>query len=89
MGSVTAVVTKDGFNPVVEIEPGQKKYYSNTLKIARGPNNSAPLQEFIDLLDTEKESLKIMLNLLYRPKNDDSKLFKVTTSNELGKNSAK
>jgi hypothetical protein len=89
VGSVTAVVTEDGFNPVIEIEPGQKKYYSNTLKIARGPNNRAPLQEFIELLDTEKESLKITLNLLYRPKNDDSKLFKVTTRNEFSKNSAK
>jgi len=87
-GSVTAVVTDDGFNPVVEIEPGQKKYYSNTLKISRGPNNTAPLHKFIELLDTGKEPLKITLNLLYCPKNDESKLFKVTTSNEFSKNSA-
>ncbi len=89
VGSVTAVVTEDGFNPIVEIEPRQKKYYSNTLKIARGLNNTTPLHEFIELLDNGKESLKITLNLLYRPKNDDSKLFKVTTSNEFSKNSAK
>ncbi len=89
VGDITAVITEDGFNPIVEIEPGQKKFYNNTLKIARGPNNSTPLQEFIDLLETEKETLEITLNLLYRPKNDDSKLFKVTTSNEFGKNSVK
>jgi len=89
VGSVTAVVTEDGFNPIVEIEPEQIKYYINTLKIARGPNNTAPLHEFIELLETGKESLKITLNLLYRPKNDDSKLFKVTTCNEFSKKSAK
>ncbi len=89
VGSVTAIVTEDGFNPVVEIEPGQKKYYSNILKIARGPNNTTPLHEFIESLDTGKESLKVSLNLLYRAKNDDSKLFKVTTNNEFSKNSAK
>ena len=89
VGSVAAVVTEDGFNPVVEIEPGQNKYYSNTLKIARGPNNTIPLNEFIELLDTGKESLNISFNLLYRPKNDDSKLFKVTTNNEFSKNNAK
>lgn len=88
-GSATAVVTEDGFNPVAEIDPGQKKYYTNTLKIARGPNNIAPLQEFIKFLDSGEESLKIELNLLYRPKNDESKLFKVTTINEFGKSSAK
>ncbi len=89
VGSVTAVVTDDGFNPVVEIGPGQIKYYNNTLRIERGPNNTAPLHEFIELLNTGKESLKITLNLLYHSKNDDSRLFKVTANNEFGINSAK
>lgn len=89
VGEVTAVITEDGFNPVVEIEPGQKKYHINTLKIIRGPDNSSPLQEFIESLDAKKEPLKITLNLLYCPKNDDSKLFKVITSNVFGRNSVK
>lgn len=89
VGDVTAVITQDGFNPIVDIEPGQIKYYTNTLKISRGPNNSSPLQEFIDMLGTEKEALKITLNLLYRPKNADSRLFQVTTRNEFRKNSVK
>ena len=89
VGSVTAVVTEDGINPVVEIDPGQKKYYTDTFKIYRRPNNTAPLQEFLELIDSEKEPLKVTLNLLYRPKNDDSRLFKVSTINEFGKGSAK
>jgi hypothetical protein len=61
----------------------------STIRIARGPNNTAPLNEFIELLDTGKESLKITLNLLYRPQNDNSKIFKVTTNNEFSKKNAK
>lgn len=89
IGSVTAVVTEDGFNPVVEIDPGQIKYYTYNLIVTRRANSSAPIEEFIKLIDSEKEFLKITFNLLYRPKNVDSKLFKVTTINEFGKNSAK
>ena len=89
VGDVTAVITEDGFNPIVEIGPGGKKYYTNTLKIARGPNNNSPLQEFIDMLETEKEPLKINLNLLYRPKSDKGKLFKVVTMYEFCKNRVK
>ena len=89
IGDVTAVITEDGVNPIVEIEPGQKKYYTNTLKIVRGPNNSSPLQEFMEPLESEKTTLKVTLNLLYRPKDDSSKLFKVITSNEFGRNNVK
>ncbi|MCF8144962.1 MAG: hypothetical protein K9N21_13685 [Deltaproteobacteria bacterium] len=85
IGSVTAVITEDGFNPVVEIEPGQKKIYIHVLEIARGPGNVAPLQEFLDLLDSEQKFGKIILNLLYRPKDNDSKLFKATSINEFSK----
>ncbi len=89
IGDVAAVITKDGFNPVVEIGPGGKKYYINTFKISRGPNNNRPLQEFIDMLETEKEASKFTLNLLYRAKIDNSKLFKVVTIYELRKNRVK
>jgi hypothetical protein len=89
MGDVAAVITEDGINPSVEIEHGGKKYYINAFKIARGPNNNRPLQEFLDMLEIEKEAPKITLNLLYRAKSDNSKLFSVVTIYELGKNSFK
>ncbi len=89
IGDITAIITEDGFNTTVEIEPGQKKNYINNLKIYRGPDNSKPLQEFIESLDAEKEFFKSTLHILYRSKKDEKKLFKLITNNELGKNSFK
>lgn len=89
VGEVTAVITEDGFNPVVEIEPGGKKYYTNTLKIGRGQDNDSPLQEFIEMLETKEAPLRLTLSLMYRPKNNVDKLFRIFTTHEFGKNRVK
>lgn len=89
VGDVTAVITEDGFSPVVEIEPGSKKYYTNTIKIGRGQKNDSPLQTFIDMLETEEAPLRIRLSLMYCPNNNIDKLFLIVTTNEFGLNKVK
>jgi hypothetical protein len=89
IGDVTAVIVNDESNPKVEIEPRQKRFYKNTIRIVKGPNNNRHPQEFMESLDAGSAFIKIALDLLYHPKNDDSKLFRVTKSNEFGKHSVR
>ncbi len=85
-GDVTAVVSEDGFKTSVEIEPGEKKHHIITSKISRGPNNDAPLHEFIDMLEKNEEHAKITLKLVYRPQNNKNLFVKKTVTHMFGKN---
>lgn len=89
IGDMAALITEDGFTSIIEIPAGEKRYYSNTFEITRSTNNNKPLQEFINMLETEKESPLITLNLLYRPKNENNKLYKVVVTYRFSINSVK
>ncbi len=89
IGDMPALITEDGFTSIIEIAAGGKKNYFYTLEITRGTNNKRPLQEFINMLEMEKETLLITLYLLYRPKNESNKLYKVVTTYKFSKSSVK
>ncbi|MBC8415097.1 MAG: hypothetical protein H8E11_01565 [Candidatus Cloacimonetes bacterium] len=89
IGDISALITEDIFTSIIEIAPGEKRNYFYTFEITRGPNNNSPLQEFIDMLEMEKETPIIKLILLYRPKNNNDKLFKVISTYEFSKNKFK
>lgn len=86
IGDTAAIITEDGFEPTITIEPNQKKYYTKTIKVGRGKDNQEPLENFIKLLDTEDRMFRLKFSILYRPGNDMDKLFKSTVHYEIGKN---
>lgn len=85
IGDTAAIITEDGFEPTITIEPSKKKYYTKTIKVGRGKDNQEPLENFIKLLDTEDRMFRLKFNILYRPGNDIDKLFKSTVHYEICK----
>jgi len=85
IGDTTAIVTEDGFEPKITIEPTQTKYYTQSVKVGRRKDNQEPLENFVKLLDTEDAMFRVQLSILYRPSNDMDSLFKSTVRYEIGK----
>jgi hypothetical protein len=86
IGDTAAIITEDGFEPSIRIEPNQEKYYTRTIMVGRGKDNQEPLENFIKLLDTKDRMFRLRFSILYRPANDIDKLFKSIVDYEIGKN---
>lgn len=86
VGDTAAIITEDGFEPIITIEPNQIEYYVKTLMIGRQKDNQEPLTNFLKLLDTEDRMFQLRLSFLYRPVNDIEKIYKSTVHFEIGKN---
>jgi len=84
-GDAAAMITKDGFEIVKTIEPGQTKYYTETINVGRMEGNEEPLENFIKLIDESEKAFEIKFNINYLPTNDDEKFFKVTGHYFVGK----
>lgn len=85
IGNASAIITEDGFDSVITIEPNQTKYYTKTIMVGRSKDNQEPLESFFTFLEEEK-ILHLKLSILYRPANDKENLFKSTVNYEIGKN---
>jgi len=84
-GDAAAMITEDGFEIVKTIEPGQTKYYTQTINVGRMEGNKQPLENFIKLIDESEKAFEIKFNINYRPANDNEKLFKITGHYFVGK----
>ena len=85
IGDVSAIITEDGFEPTITIEPKQEKYYTKTLMCGRDKDSQEPLENFINLLDSKEKVFNLKFNILHRPANNSDKLYKVTVHYEIGK----
>lgn len=85
IGDASAIITENGLEPIITIEPNQTKYYTKTI-ISKSKGNQEPLESFFTFLEKEEIVLHLKFSILYRPANDKEKLFKSTVNYEIGKN---
>ena len=89
IGDETAIVSTDGFNTTIEVDPGKKRYHIVSSKIGRSENNDSKIEDFFILLENEKFNPIIKLKLVYRPQNDKNQFFQVLTAHEFTKKQVK
>ena len=85
IGDSSAIITENGLEPIITIEPNQIKDYTKAIRI-ESKDNQEPLESFFRLLENEETVFHLKFNILYRPANDKKKLFKSTVNYKIGKN---
>lgn len=80
IGDITAGLTKNGFDVVEELEPGEESVYTLPLRLPKAPEDNRPIQDVFNDLTSNISSITIPLFFLYRPKSDPNRLFKATVT---------